>query len=57
MFTAGNYRDYRAWSKFSDELVPQYIIPAAEAGRYRHTKTRENPVLEFSRVQTGIHEC
>ncbi len=28
MFTAANYGDYRTWSKYRDELVPQYIIPA-----------------------------
>jgi len=29
MFTAGNYGDYMTWSKFGNELVPQYVIPAA----------------------------
>ena len=28
-FTAGNYGDFRTWSKFGAELVPQFIIPAA----------------------------
>ena len=28
MFTAANYGDYRTWSKFRDELVPKFIIPA-----------------------------
>ncbi|PYS85240.1 MAG: 6-aminohexanoate hydrolase [Acidobacteria bacterium] len=28
-FTAGNYGDFRTWSKFGGELVPQFIIPAA----------------------------
>ncbi|MDQ3743022.1 MAG: beta-lactamase family protein [Acidobacteriota bacterium] len=28
-FTAGNYGDFRTWSKFGSELVPQFVIPAA----------------------------
>ena len=28
MFTAGNYGNFGTWSKFRDELVPQFIIPA-----------------------------
>ena len=33
MFAAGNYSDGRTWSKFRDDLVPKFIIPAAQAGR------------------------
>jgi CubicO group peptidase (beta-lactamase class C family) len=29
MFTAANYGDYPTWTKFRDDLVPNYIIPAA----------------------------
>jgi CubicO group peptidase (beta-lactamase class C family) len=29
VFTAGNYRQYRIWRKFRDELVPRYIMAAA----------------------------
>lgn len=29
MLTAGNYSDFPTWSKFRDELVPQFIIPSA----------------------------
>jgi CubicO group peptidase (beta-lactamase class C family) len=29
MMTAGNYSDFPTWSKFRDELVPQFIIPSA----------------------------
>jgi CubicO group peptidase (beta-lactamase class C family) len=28
MFAAGNYSDGRTWSKFRDELVPKFILPA-----------------------------
>jgi CubicO group peptidase (beta-lactamase class C family) len=28
-FTAANYANYPTWAKFRDELVPQFIIPAA----------------------------
>ena len=31
-FMAGNYGDYRTWSKFRDVLVPKYVIPAVTAG-------------------------
>jgi CubicO group peptidase (beta-lactamase class C family) len=29
MFTGGNYGNFPTWSKFRDELVPEFIIPAA----------------------------
>ena len=29
MMAAGNYSDFPTWSKFRDELVPQFIIPSA----------------------------
>jgi CubicO group peptidase (beta-lactamase class C family) len=29
MLTAGNYNDFRVWSKFRDEWVPQFILSAA----------------------------
>ncbi len=32
-FTGGNYGDFRTWNRFMTELVPQYIIPAAESGQ------------------------
>lgn len=31
MFTAGNYGNFGTWSKFRDELVPQFIIPAVRS--------------------------
>ena len=30
MFTAANYGNYATWSKFRDQLVPEFIIPAAK---------------------------
>ncbi len=32
-FTAGNYGDYGTWYRFMTELVPKYVIPAAEPPR------------------------
>jgi CubicO group peptidase (beta-lactamase class C family) len=29
-FTAGNYNNFPTWRKFYEELIPRYIIPAAE---------------------------
>jgi hypothetical protein len=29
-FAAGNYNNFPTWRKFYEELIPQYIIPAAE---------------------------
>ncbi|MDQ3917615.1 MAG: beta-lactamase family protein [Acidobacteriota bacterium] len=47
--TAGNYGDFRVWSKFGSELVPQFIIPAAiRSGRER--AVRSWPLEEDERV-------
>jgi hypothetical protein len=32
MFTGGDYGNFGAWGKYRDELVPQFIIPAAASG-------------------------
>lgn len=31
MFTGANYGDYRTWSKFRDDLVPEFILPAVRS--------------------------